>query len=548
MSVSSNTVNLDIAALNATGTFSKSEPITISASTSNITGYTLSIAATNATNSDKLIHETDSTATLNSITDATTESAYSAMNSTALNGTFGYLPSKYASTTNTDFRPAPSITGDVIEKTTSSNTTANNYSLALGARVDSTTKIGAYSNTYIVRLVANTIPYSITYNDTIVTNMPVDVVGNASSSTVAISSTTPTRAGYIFKGWCSSLPTGDGSICPTGATTYQPGSSYTLTGASNDLNLYAMWGGTFDQAYNLAGKTKVTVGSNSYYALQDMTPDICNAVSQDSVTEVVDTRDNQIYHIGKLADNKCWTLDNLALDLINVDIANLKGKTNASDISLEYLKGTRTGTTTDQYPTAGVATFTSANNYSIPNMIASGTCYDTNCANSPASGQWDKDSVVGAIAGSAGNNKIGIYYNYCAASAGTYCWGNGTNYAGSPSTDPNSGTLMDVKEDICPLNWHMPTSDTGSTPYGEYRTLYLAYSSNYTNFRKALSTPLSGYYSSGSARNQGTRGYFWSSTWYVTNNVRNLYMSASNIDPSGTSSRNSGFSVRCIAS
>ena len=451
------------------------------------------------------------------------------------------MPSKYASTTNTDFRPAPSSAGDILEKTTTPNSTANNYTLAIGARIDSTTKVGSYANTYTIRLVANTVPYTITYNDNVVSNMPVDTIGNASSTTVPISSTTPTRAGYIFKGWCSTTPTDGGSVCP--GTTYQPSSNYTLTGQSNDLNLYAMWGGSFDQAYGNAGKTKVAVGSNSYYALQDMNQDICSAVSQNETTLVVDTRDNQLYHIGKLKDNNCWTLDNLALDLINTDITNLKGKTNASDIALEYLKGTRTGTATDQYPTAGITTFTTANNFSIPNMITSGTCYDTNCANDPTSGNWTKDSVVGAMPNSSGYNKIAAYYNYCAASAGTYCWGNGTSNADSPSTDPNSGSLVDIDGDICPLGWRMPTSDTG----GEYAALYSAYSSNYTNFRTALSTPLSGYYTSGSARNQGTAGYFWSSTWLNTGRMKYFGMTTSGVISSNLlNNRNNGFSVRCI--
>ncbi len=255
-----------------------------------------------------------------------------------------------------------------------------------------------------------------------------------------------------------------------------------------------------------------------------------------------DSRDNQKYTVGKLADGNVWLLDNLALDLINTDITDLKGKTNASDTSLEYLKGIRTGTTSDQYPTAGVTTFTSANNYSIPNMISSGTCYDSNCANDPTTGNWTKDSVVGAIANSKGYNKIGIYYNYCAASAGTYCWGNGTSYTGSPEADPNSGSLIDIDGDICPLGWRMPISIAN----GEYQALYSAYSSDYTDFRRALSTPLSGYYFRGSARYQSDYGYFWSSTWNDTGRMRILNMNTSNIYPIDGNYRYYGFSVRCI--
>ncbi len=251
--------------------------------------------------------------------------------------------------------------------------------------------------------------------------------------------------------------------------------------------------------------------------------------TEGTVATLTDRRDGTTYHVGKLADGRVWMLDNLALDLTTVSLSNLQGNTNASDTALNYLKNGG-GTTTDQYPTAGVGTFTSSNEYSVPRISLA-----------------DKDVVPQgsdplASEALANNWKVGGYYNYCAASAGTYCWGNGTSSAGSQTTDPNPGTLLDVQEDICPLGWRMPTSDSG----GEYQTLDSAYSSNYTDFRRALSTPLSGNYASGSARDQGTNGYFWSSTWYSTYDMRYLRMDTSGVWPS-YGIRSAGFSVRCIA-
>ncbi len=371
--------------------------------------------------------------------------------------------------------------------------------------------------------------YSITYNDGVVSNMPIDIIGESVPS-APISSLSPVRTSFLFKGWCTTTPTGGGSQC-TG-TTYQPSSSYTLTGTTNDIVLYAMWGGTFDQAYNMVGKTQVTVNGVNYYTLQDMTPDVCNAVSQGETTTVVDTRDNQLYRVGKLADNRCWMLDNLALDLVNTDIANLKGKTNASDISLEYLKGTRTGTTTDQYPTAGVASWTSGTRFSIPlvNLVSKDTVPQG--ANDPLAAET-----------LAGNWKVGGYYNYCAASAGTYCWGNGTNYTNSPTTDPNSGTTLDVTEDICPLGWRMPIGTTA----GEYRLLFLAIAGDRNDFRKALYMPLSGGFNGDGRHNLGVRGYYWSATWFDTNRMSYVYMVYDSLNTYDKSSRANGSSVRCIA-
>ena len=75
--------------------------------------------------------------------------------------------------------------------------------------------------------------YSITYDDNVVTNMPVDSSNKTHSSTIPLPNITPKRTGYIFLGWCNSIPTTIDNIdfCPT--TTFQPNSSLSInqTGA-----------------------------------------------------------------------------------------------------------------------------------------------------------------------------------------------------------------------------------------------------------------------------------------------------------------------------
>ncbi|MBO4276492.1 hypothetical protein J5868_02225 [Candidatus Saccharibacteria bacterium] len=272
-----------------------------------------------------------------------------------------------------------------------------------------------------------------------------------------------------------------------------------------------------------------------------------------------DSRDGKPYCVGKLADGNLWMLDNLALDIVETDINTLKGNTNASDTTLEYLKGTHvrgdgnitTGDT--NYPTATVGYADSNDYYSIPKIAISGDCGNAYCVNDPESGKWTSDSTTQATINgttSVAQGKIGIYYNYCAASAGSYCYGSGTDYTGSPSSDPNTSSLRDVTEDICPSGWRLPTSDTNYTPYGEFKTLYGLYRgctpSQEAAFQTALSTPLSGSFISGKAYNQGISGGFWSSTWNNTNSMRNLSVGSSYAYPSYGGSSNYGFSVRCI--
>ena len=238
-------------------------------------------------------------------------------------------------------------------------------------------------------------------------------------------------------------------------------------------------------------------------------------------TNARDTRDNEVYLIGKLADGKCWMLDNLRLDLRNSTVLNntTESNTNASTTTLNYLKNGG-GSTSDRYPTAKINnvpwTSSSQNYYSIPMTIST-----------------YKDQTTKSYG--EGSGKIGVYYNYCAASAGNYCFGDGTK-AGSPSGN--------ATEDICPKGWRMPTGGSSS----EYQALYTAYSSDVTSFLNALSTPLSGYFYSGSADSQGTFGDFWSSTYYFANYMYELYVDSYSVKPSGSNYRNRGYSVRCLLS
>ena len=250
----------------------------------------------------------------------------------------------------------------------------------------------------------------------------------------------------------------------------------------------------------------------------------------DTIT-MKDSRDQKTYTVGKLADNKYWMLDNLALDLTDDDVLNSLTASN-TDIdetndpgALAALKGTTLGTTSDKYATAKVANWTTSYSYSAPLV---------NMDSKALVPQGDNDPLKAEAL--AGEWKVGGYYNYCAASAGSYCYGNGTS-AGTSSGNATSS--------ICPYGWHMPSSNGG-----EYNTLYSAYSnaspSQYTAFRTAFHLPLSGYYNNGSAIGQGSYGGFWSVTRSNNNGMYRLYANTSNIDPSFSNNRNLGVSVRCV--
>ena len=227
---------------------------------------------------------------------------------------------------------------------------------------------------------------------------------------------------------------------------------------------------------------------------------------------VIDKRDNESYTIQKLADDNCWMLENLRTDLVSIPLATLKGNTNASDTTLEYLKGTRIGTVSDQYPTSAVSNWTSGGSYSDPLQYTT----DKNMLYS-----WGNDF-----------GKAGVYYNVCAASAGSNCYGNGQTYS-TADVDP-------ITEDICPKGWHIPTGDAS----GEFQTLYSIYHLN-TAFRSATQLPFAGMYYDGTVNNAGSSGYYFTST---TNTASGVYRAAVGLGtPSfGAVSNTNGNNVRCI--
>jgi len=310
-----------------------------------------------------------------------------------------------------------------------------------------------------------------------------------------LDSNTFTRDGYTFAGWNTAA---DGS-----GTRYADNDTYTAPGGDTSITLYAQW---------FRGPT-----------IQDFTASMCAEQASSSPVQVIDKRDGEVYSVQQLADGNCWLLENLRLDPTGVSLAALKGNTNASDQILTYFKD---GGGSSPYPATGVIAKTAdggswANSYNVPYVVTSGT----------ENGGWDKNTVIAAN-GSSPAGKVGVYYNYCAATAGSYCYASG------------AGT-SDASSDICPAGWQLPL---GSTAAGSYYYLYnTSYSADVANFQTALSTPVSGYYYSSQAT-QNTYGRFWSRTVYGATGSSMYILRVSPTAASRTNQgRNYGGSVRCVA-
>lgn len=239
--------------------------------------------------------------------------------------------------------------------------------------------------------------------------------------------------------------------------------------------------------------------------LQDVTPAISRNTTIGTTANLIDVRDGQTYKVAKLADNRLWMLDNLRLGATTLAQPLSTANTNMSP-SVAF--------TLPASSSSGFSTFTTP-------------LINTTYANTVATTTYG-----------SGSNKMGTYFNYCAATAGTICTEIDTSNA---------------RYDVCPAGWRMPTSNPG----GEYQVLYSNYSTK-ADFMDALSTPFSGSIRNNSFTNQNIDGTYWGSTYSSFSGYSQpegafrygliVANSGSTIDPHREDySRRNGFVVRCVA-
>ena len=249
------------------------------------------------------------------------------------------------------------------------------------------------------------------------------------------------------------------------------------------------------------------------------------------VYTLTDSRDGNVYHAARLADGNCWMLDNLALDPTDSITAQNMNESNTNATAAAINNLLNGGSSTTGWSSVAVADVdTEFDSFTTP-MINNAS----------------KDTLVTSYgpASTNGQAKVGIYYNYCAASVGTYC------YEENQSADIPD-TLIDVSQDLCPMNWRMPTRGTG----GEYDELFSTYNitqdaTSANSLQYNLSTPLSGYYQYDTASGHDLWGAWWSSTYLDT--LGTYYMRYMDVTPTTVFInydyvRTEGLSIRCLLS
>ena len=253
----------------APGSSSDSNIITITAGSNDVHGYKLYGTVGSSTNNytDLRLSSSNTTnvftnlssnkATLANFSDNTWGYSYSTdSGSTWKSGNAGSTSSGYNGLPL--YNSSNNASGIILASTNNASETSLKFKI--GAKASSTQASGTYTNTInfigVGKVVTTT--YNLNYNanagsDT-VTGMPTNLTGETTNNgVIALSETTPTREGYIFKGWC----TDNSSETECSGTIYESGRIYVIPvanqGTTTTINLYAIWQTTTGAPINLAG-------------------------------------------------------------------------------------------------------------------------------------------------------------------------------------------------------------------------------------------------------------------------------------------------------
>ena len=318
------------------------------------------------------------------------------------------------------------------------------------------------------------------------------------------------RTGYGFAGWNTKFD--------YSGTTYGPNETITAPSdiTTKGLSLYAVWVKSAGTLQNWSG---------------------CSSLAQGTVTALTDERDGDTYAVAKLADGKCWMIENLRLD----DSAELSS-TNTHNPSLPltnvYSEDPTTSNhlspTTDPTQTAWCTSQSAA-------------CIDQSMLSTNNTTLFT-DNAASSYSASSDVYSYGNYYNWYSATAGHGKYG--SSY-GSNFTSPG---------DVCPAGWHLPT---GKDATGEFALLDIALggagaeSSSSTTptgaeMSKAWRTYPNNFVYSGNVNwssvfNRNSIGYYWSASGISSSYTYYLYFLSTNVVP-GTngSSKYDGEMVRCL--
>ncbi|MBR2544516.1 hypothetical protein IKF04_04475 [Candidatus Saccharibacteria bacterium] len=385
-----------------------------------------------------------------------------------------------------------------------------------------------------------------------------DDVGNdlADGASVILYASNFSRAGYGFAGWTNKYDYATNT--DSDLKFYGPQETITVPEgtAANGLSLYAVW---VKSTGSLQDSTKVATlcGTGTGSLTQAPTDGTANL---SSVSALTDQRDNQTYAIAKLADGKCWMIENLRLDN-QYTVGNNQTDPSVTNASLSQgYNPSFIGLAEPE--SANFSNTTTANSlYSIDGSTASTISGSNQGYRFP---RYNNDNTSQRAANTTNTDvntySYGNYYTWAAVIADT------TNY-----TVNNQNVTA---TSICPTGWTLPRGgnksneansdywnlivngiNNGTKPanYGSSNQPYYTGDPEGTNASKLLRAYpnnflYSGVFDSSSTLNRGSRGSYWSSTARSASDSYYLSLYSTSVFP-GTPGyyKYRGYSARCVA-
>ena len=221
------------------------------------------------------------------------------------------------------------------------------------------------------------------------------------------------RDGYGFAGWNTEYD--------YSGTTYGPNETIIAPAdvQTNGLSLYAVWIKSAGTIQNWNG---------------------CSGLASGATTALTDLRDDNTYAVAKLADNKCWMIENLRLadkNSSNNDINLSSTNTHNPSLPLTNIYDATSPTTSNHLsattdPTTTAWCMISSSDCDDQSMLA--TNNTTLFTNNAASNYSASSNVY----------SYGNYYNWYSATAGHGKYGS------------SYGQRYESPGDICPAGWHLP--------------------------------------------------------------------------------------------
>ena len=402
----------------------------------------------------------------------------------------------------TNFKPAPAVSGngDVIAEMPNVTPNATNtHTVTFGAKVGTDVRAGDYTQVFVFKVVANNPDfcgsYSICYygNDDDGRGTMEDQSASSNSS-VTLMASNFSRPGYGFAGW-NTDPDGTG-------TDYGPSQTITTGDLSGlGLRLYAKW---IASSGNLQGWNS------------------CPSMNIGDVIALTDTRDNNTYAIAKLADGRCWMIENLRLDLSNPSVTIDANNTNNPTASFITAANNHPASTND---------FCAQNNTGCLDNIK----FNTNNINRLYAADYATNDNQSSW------YSYGVYYNWYAGTAG-----HGTYAFNHPSASTSG--------DICPAGWRLPNGYSEDYDFGK---LDIALGGTGVEQTTAASSErwriypnnyiYSGEQRTGTAYNRDVSGSYTTSSVATDTSVNNLWLRKTAVAPSHNKTyKYRGQPIRCV--